>query len=100
MVMSYLESLDKKMASPPQPGGAENRQENRKAEADRHISSTLAHELNNLLTVIQGHAERLCLKHQEDSALASNLKTMADATRRAAELVRNAPKLELSPPPA
>jgi signal transduction histidine kinase len=100
MMMSHLESLDKKMASPPQPGGVENRQENRKIEADRHISSTLAHELNNLLTVVQGHAERLCLKHQEDSALASNLKTMADATRRAAELVRNAPKLELSPPPA
>jgi len=64
------------------------------------ISAGLAHELNNLLTVVQGHAERLCLKHQEDSALASNLKTIADATRRAAELVRNAPKPDLSPPTA
>jgi signal transduction histidine kinase len=100
MAMSHPESTDKTMASPLAPSGAENRRENRRADADRHISATLAHELNNLLTVVQGHAERLCLKHQEDSALASNLKTMADATRRAAELVRNAPKLELSPPAA
>jgi len=98
--MSQLESSEKTMASPLSPSSAENRRENRKADADRHISATLAHELNNLLTVVQGHAERLCLKHQEDSALASNLKTIADATRRAAELVRNALKPDLSPPAA
>ncbi len=84
------------MASPlPTSGG-----ENRHADSDRHISATLAHELNNLLTVVQGHAERLFLKHQDDTALASNLKTISEATRRAAELVRNAPKIDLSPPAA
>jgi signal transduction histidine kinase len=98
--MSHLESSNKTMASPLAPSGAENRQGNRKTDGDRHISSTLAHELNNLLTVVQGHAERLCLKHQEDSALASNLKTISDATRRAGELVRNALKIDLSPPAA
>ena len=98
--MSYLESTDEKAASPLQPGGGENRQDNRRADADRHISLTLAHELNNLLTVVQGHADRLFVKHQEDALLASALKKISEAAHRAAELVRNAPKLELDPPAA
>jgi signal transduction histidine kinase len=86
------------MASPLSQDGGENHQEKRKPDADRHISLTLAHELNNLLTVVQGHAERLFAKHREDSVLASNLKTISDAAHRAAELVRNAPKPDFSPP--
>ncbi|HXR45950.1 MAG TPA: hypothetical protein VN784_00790 [Candidatus Limnocylindrales bacterium] len=100
ITMSYLESTDEKTASPPQPGGGENRQDNRRADADRHISLTLAHELNNLLTVVQGHADRLSVKHQEDALLAPALKKISEAAHRAAELVRNAPKLELDPPAA
>jgi signal transduction histidine kinase len=100
MAMSQVESSVKKTAAPPQADGGENGQENHKAGSDRHISSTLAHELNNLLTVVQGHAERLFVKHREDSALASNLKTISDATRRAAELVRSAPRFDDYSPPA
>ena len=98
--MSSFESTDEKMASPLQPNGGENRQDNHQADADRHISLTLAHELNNLLTVVQGHADRLFVKHQEDALLASTLKKISEAAHRAAELVRNAPKLELDPPAA
>jgi signal transduction histidine kinase len=97
--MSYLESTDKK-ASPLQPSGGGNHQENHKPDADRHISFTLAHELNNALTVVQGHADRLFVKHQEDTVLAPTLKKISEAARRAAELVRNAPKLDLNPPAA
>lgn len=86
------------MASPPLKNGGENRLENRRPDADRHISFTLAHELNNLLTVVQGHADRLFFKHQEDAALAPSLKKISEAARRAAELVRNAPKLDFNPP--
>ncbi|MGA9777129.1 MAG: hypothetical protein ACLPRE_07960 [Limisphaerales bacterium] len=96
--MSYLESTDNKSASPLQSNGGENRQDNRRADADRHISLTLAHELNNLLTVVQGHADRLFAKHQEDTILAPSLKKISEAALRAAELVRNAPKLNLDPP--
>ena len=96
--MSLLESTDEKTASPLQPNGGENRQDNRRADADRHISLSLAHELNNLLTVVQGHADRLFVKHQEDTLLAPSLKKISEAAHRAAELVRNAPKLELNPP--
>jgi len=88
------------MAPPSQPNGGENRQENRRADADRHISLTLAHELNNLLTVVQGHTDRLFVKHQEDTLLAPTLKKISEAAHRAAELVRSAPKLELDPPAA
>lgn len=84
------------MAPPSQPNDGENR----RADADRHISLTLAHELNNLLTVVQGHADRLFVKHQEDTILAPALKKISEAAHRAAELVRSAPKLELDPPAA
>jgi signal transduction histidine kinase len=93
--MSLFEISDK-TNSPLQSNGGENH----KADSDRHISSTLAHELNNLLTVVQGHADRLFVKHQEDSMLASNLKKISDAAHRAAELVRTAPKPDLNPPTA
>lgn len=90
--MSLLETSDK-AALPAQPSGGENH----KSDSDRHISSTLAHELNNLLTVVQGHADRLVVKHQEDTVLAPNLKKISEAAHRAAELVRNAPRFDQSP---
>ncbi len=88
------------MAPPHPSNGGGNHQENRKPDADRHISLTLAHELNNILTVVQGHADRLFAKHREDAALAPSLKSISDAAHRAAELVRNAPKLDFNPPAA
>jgi signal transduction histidine kinase len=93
--MSLLEISDN-TASPPQPNGGENH----KSDSNRHISSTLAHELNNLLTVVQGHADRLFVKHQADAVLAPNLKKISEAAHRAAELVRNAPKPDVNPPSA
>jgi signal transduction histidine kinase len=98
--MSYLESTDDKAAPPAQSNGGENGRDNRRADADRHISLTLAHELNNLLTVVQGHADRLFAKHQEDAVLAPTLKKISEAAHRAAELVRGAPKLDFNPPAA
>jgi signal transduction histidine kinase len=94
--MSLIGMSDKNTASPLQPNGAEKP----KSDSDRHISSTLAHELNNLLTVVQGHADRLFVKHQEDTVLSQNLKKISEAAHRAAELVRNAPRFELNPPTA
>ena len=96
--MSYLESTDKKTASSPQPDGGENGSGNHKPEADRYISAALAHELNNLLTVVQGHADHLFSKHQQDAALARNLKKISETAHRAAELVRNAPQFDSRPP--
>lgn len=98
--MSSFKSTDEKLALPVELGGSEGSRENRPPDADRHISISLAHELNNVLAVVQGHSERLFVKHQEDAALAPSLQKIANAARRAAELVRSAPKLDLNPPAA
>jgi hypothetical protein len=74
----------------------------------RHISPAVAHELNNILTIIQGYTDRLLLKHGENPAIEANLKLIADAARRAATLVRTSvappadlqPRPQPSPPPA
>ena len=94
--MSLIGMSDKNTASPPQPNGGENHP----SDSHGHISATLAHELNNLLTVVQGQADRLFVKHKDDAVLAPNLKKISEMAHRAAELVRNAPKLELNPPTA
>ena len=86
------------MALPVELGGRESPRENRPPDADRHISLTLAHELNNILTVVQGHADHLFVKNQENAALAPTLKKISEAAHRAAELVRTAPKLDFNPP--
>jgi signal transduction histidine kinase len=93
--MSLLKISDNTV-SPSQPNGGENHQ------SDSHgpISSSLAHELNNLLTVVKGQADRLFVKHKDDAVLAPNLKKISESAHRAAELVRNAPRLELNPPTA
>lgn len=88
------------MALPVELNTPANSRENRPPDADRHISSTLAHELNNLLTVVQGHADHLFAKNSENAGLAPTLKKISEAARRAAELVRNAPKQDFEPPAA
>jgi hypothetical protein len=56
----------------------------------RHMAPTVAHELNNILTVVQGYADRLLLHHGGDSALMPYLKQISEAARRAAGVVRKA----------
>ena len=72
-----------------------------KIDPTRHISPVVAHELNNLITIIQGYADRLALTHSQDSALAAHLKLISEASRRAATVVRGAlpPRADLSPHP-
>lgn len=56
----------------------------------RYVSSNVAHELNNIFTVIQGYADRLFLKNAHDPVLQTHLKMISDASRRAATVVRDA----------
>ena len=93
--MSLLEISDNTV-SPLKPNGGQNHP----SDSHGHISSTLAHELNNLLTVVQGQADRLFVKYKDDAVLAPNLKKISEMAHRAAELVRSAPRLELNPPTA
>lgn len=82
---SSLDSIYKKMASALEPGGAGNLREQ-----TRHISPVVAHELNNILTVVQGYADRLLVKHQADATLQPHLKLISEAAKRATTIVREA----------
>ena len=97
---SSFDSIYKKMASSLEAGGPGHLHE-AKLDPARHISPVIAHELNNLFTIIQGYADRLLLKHGENPALNSNLKLISEASKRAATLVRTAmpPELDMQPGP-
>ncbi len=56
----------------------------------RHIAPAVAHELNNILTIVQGYADRLLLRHSQNPALMPDLKLISEAARRAAIVVRQA----------
>ena len=58
------------------------------ADADRNISRDVAHELNNVITIIRGYADRLILKHGDNPALRPELQLISDNARRAANVVR------------
>ena len=57
-------------------------------DAERNISRDVAHELNNVITIIRGYADRLILKHGDNPALRPELQLISDNARRAANVVR------------
>jgi light-regulated signal transduction histidine kinase (bacteriophytochrome) len=64
----------------------------------KHVSPVVAHELNNILTIVQGYADRLIMKHPNDATLQAQLKSISDAARRAATIIRDAsPQIYVSP---
>jgi signal transduction histidine kinase len=88
--MSSYDSIYKKMASSLDQGGAGQLHESaQKFDSARHVAPVVAHELNNILTIIQGYTDRLLLRHGQDPALQPHLKLISEATQRAAALVRS-----------
>jgi len=79
------------MASPPDQGGSEN-QPIKIAQYDpaRHVAPIVAHELNNILTIVQGYADRLLLHHGDNPTLMPHLRLISEASKRAAAVVRAA----------
>jgi signal transduction histidine kinase len=65
----------------------------------REISHDVAHELNNILTIIRGYAERLVLKHGENPALRPDLQIVIDNARRAEMVIRSATPARPRPAP-
>lgn len=61
---------------------------------EKHVSPGIAHELNNILAIVQGYTDRLVMKYSDNTALQSELKLVCDAARRAAVIIRDA-----TPPP-
>ncbi|MEI9961627.1 MAG: histidine kinase dimerization/phospho-acceptor domain-containing protein [Limisphaerales bacterium] len=85
--VSSYDSIYKKMAASLEQSGAEMPHDALKPDLTRYISPTVAHELNNVITVIQGYTDQLLLKHREDPALQPQLKLISKAARRAADIV-------------
>ena len=94
--MSSLDNIYKKMAASLDHNqsatiGVRGASSPQNVDLSRHISPSVAHELNNILTVIQGYADRMLIKHSEDYPdLQPNFKVISDAARRAADVIRQA----------
>jgi hypothetical protein len=69
--------------APPQP-------EPPQLDPEHQIGREVAHELNNILTIIQGYSDRLVLKHGENRALRADLQLISDNARRAVTVIRQA----------
>jgi signal transduction histidine kinase len=95
--MSSLENIYKKMAAAA--AGADALHETpQKFDSTQHISPVVAHELNNIIAIIRGYADRLLFKHGENPALEPHLKLISEAAKRAATIVHDA--LPPNPPPS
>jgi hypothetical protein len=89
--MSSFESIQKNSGAPLESGTTHLwRKPDFKFDPARHIAPVVAHELNNILTIVQGYADRLLLHHAEDAALKPQLKLISEASKRAAIVVRQA----------
>jgi hypothetical protein len=81
----------KKPAAAPKPGAAAGAHAPVQAfDPARHIAPVAAHELNNILAIVQGYADRLLLRHAQNPALMPDLKLISEAAKRAATVIRNA----------
>jgi len=89
--MSSLDNIYQKMVPTLEPAAlAQLHQTPPAAEPQRLIAREVAHELNNILTIIQGYADRMILKNGDNPALRADLQLIANNARRAVTVVRNA----------
>jgi hypothetical protein len=68
-------------------------------EQSRQISREVAHELNNVLTIVRGYADRLIFKHGDNPALRPELQLISDNARRAERVIRAASQPKPVMPP-
>lgn len=88
--MSSLENIYQKMLPTLEPGTLPHLHHQATPEVPRQIGREVAHELNNIMTIIQGYAERMMLKHGENPALRPELQLISENARRAASVIRQA----------
>jgi hypothetical protein len=94
---STLDNIYKKMASSAEANSGHGHETVTPFDPARHISPVIAHELNNILTIVQGYADRLIVKHPDDGTLQPQLKLITEAARRAATIIRDATPHDLAP---
>lgn len=89
VAMSSMENIYKKMAESAASAGAAHEPAHQ-FDSARHIPPAVAHELNNIIAIIRGYADRLLVKHSQDPALEPHLKLISDAAKRAGTIVHEA----------
>jgi len=84
-----MENIYKKMAESAGGTGALH-ETAQKYDSARHIPPAVAHELNNIIAIIRGYADRLLFKHGQNPALEPHLKLISDAAKRAGIIIHDA----------
>lgn len=89
--MSSFESIYDKMTPGNGPASyTPARQQSAPPDPSLKISRDVAHELNNVLTIVRGYADRLLMKHGDNPALRPELQLISDNARRAEKVIRAA----------
>jgi signal transduction histidine kinase len=98
--MSSSEFIYKKMASLEHSGVGRLHETACKFDAARQMPPAIRHELNNILTIIQGYADGLLRKHRHDPTLQPPLQLILESAKRATTIIREAapPAQDLTPP--
>ena len=92
--MSSLDNIYQKMVPTLEPATlAHLHHEPARPEPQAQMAREVAHELNNILTIIQGYADRMIMKNAENPVLSPDLKTISNNARRAVTLIREARRL-------
>jgi len=88
--MSSLENIYMKMAPTLEPATlAGLHHELSQPDTQKQVGREVAHELNNIFTIIRGYADRMLIKHGENPALRPELLLIAENVKRAESLVRH-----------
>lgn len=58
-------------------------------DGQKQVGREVAHELNNIFTIIRGYADRMLIKHGDNPALRPDLLLIAENVKRAESLVRH-----------
>jgi hypothetical protein len=96
--MSSLENIYMKMSPALATADLANLRHDKPAsEGQKLIGRDVAHELNNILTIIRGYSDRLVLKHGDHPTLRTELQLICDNARRAEMVIRNSARIAASP---
>jgi signal transduction histidine kinase len=89
--MSALDNIYQKMVPTLEAGAfAQLHQDVPPGDPQSQIGREVAHELNNILTVIQGYADRLVMKYGDNPVLRHDLQLISDNSRRAVATIKKA----------
>ncbi|HEY2329775.1 MAG TPA: histidine kinase dimerization/phospho-acceptor domain-containing protein [Verrucomicrobiae bacterium] len=96
--MSSLDNIYMKMSPTLEAADLANlHHEQARPDAEKQIGREVAHELNNILTIIRGYADRMALKHGANPALRPDLQLISENVKRAESVIRHSTLPRVSP---